>query len=302
MVDHQIVIIHQEKVEGRSNLSNFLGDQWVKWETCLRWVCFADEASLPQELPDNVDIYRGRDAYRFCLRIACGLNSPIVGETEVFGQFKALFRDFGYANYKYGSELRSFVESTISDAKSIRHRFLGGLGSQSYGSLARRQLKGYDEVNIIGAGALAQDVLPWLVKNAEKLQIICRSPEKGKKLLGKVQQREKVEVVDLYSEQEVELKEAVLIAAPLSASDIQEQLNLRNVEKIIDLRSDSLSDPIDAGAEVIALQDFFREIENTRSILAKRVEASENEIETMIAKRFAVEASRASGEQDHLWI
>ena len=70
------------------------------------------------------------EAYRLLLEILCGLRSPMVGETQVMGQFKAflasLDREHAWVN-RVGQRL-------LTDARDVRTRHLQGLGSRSYGS------------------------------------------------------------------------------------------------------------------------------------------------------------------------
>lgn len=61
-------------------------------ESCARqvWVCKTNEVEdFPQD--DNSQFLIGWDAYRFLLRLACGLDSPNRGETNVKGE---IFRDW----------------------------------------------------------------------------------------------------------------------------------------------------------------------------------------------------------------
>lgn len=64
--------------------------------TCLRKIFFCEEVDLHQYLdalkPED-QILRGEKAISLLLEILCGLHSPIVGETQVFGQFKQFIDD-----------------------------------------------------------------------------------------------------------------------------------------------------------------------------------------------------------------
>ena len=57
--------------------------------TCLREVAFADDVmALSNAGDEGLRLVEG-EAYRMVLEILCGLQSPMIGETQVMGQFKA---------------------------------------------------------------------------------------------------------------------------------------------------------------------------------------------------------------------
>lgn len=62
------------------------------WKTCLRQVAFLQDAEDVPELESEDEVLRGDAALRFLVEVLSGLHSPILGETEVFGQFR-LFAD-----------------------------------------------------------------------------------------------------------------------------------------------------------------------------------------------------------------
>src|SRR4051794_20418867 len=132
------------------------------WRTCLREVAFADDADdLPQGANEaesaGTHLLEG-DAYRLLLEILCGLQSPMIGETQVMGQFKtflsSLDRNQAWLN-KLGQRL-------LADARDVRTEFLQGLGSRSYGSAVRRYINDCCHTAVIGTGKLANEVLPFL--------------------------------------------------------------------------------------------------------------------------------------------
>src|SRR4249919_3352688 len=127
----------------------------LEWQTCLRRILFLNgldnhaliEAAQKGELAtQTVEIFRGQEAYRFLLEVVCGLNSPIVGETAVMGQFKEFLLQAKFPRTPWGNFLRDLCTNLLIDAKRIRHTHLQGLGSQSYGSLVRQNVKGMPAV------------------------------------------------------------------------------------------------------------------------------------------------------------
>ncbi|MGK5082253.1 NAD(P)-binding domain-containing protein [Bdellovibrionota bacterium FG-1] len=143
-------------------------------DSCQRWVWVCSKAQLAQADIGNVQglrIFAGVEAYTFLLRVATGLESQILGETDIFGQLKEAWR-----RNPGSSELGVFMQRVFEDTKDIRSRYLQNLGGASYGSLVRMILgerKG--PTLLIGAGQLAQSVAPYLMD--QELWISNRNPE-----------------------------------------------------------------------------------------------------------------------------
>lgn len=128
------------------------------------WTIATCQRTLAVGLGPTAHAERGEAAYRVLLEIVTGLRSPVVGETNVAGQFRASWRAFA-DDPRTGSAARALapiVDSLFADAASIRQRWLHGIGGSSYGTLARKLLKPRrgEQVLIVGTGALAASVLP----------------------------------------------------------------------------------------------------------------------------------------------
>lgn len=144
-------------------------------ETCQRWlwVGIIDEDQpvdfkVINEL--SASFFLGEQAYAQILEVTCGLRSELVGETEVFGQFKEAWAKQEVENTQLFNQLNSCMQKIFEDTKEIRSRFLSDLGSVSYGSVVRKVLQEFGKtessVLIVGAGKVAQSVAPWLGKFA----------------------------------------------------------------------------------------------------------------------------------------
>jgi glutamyl-tRNA reductase len=140
-------------------------------DTCQRRVAMVSGRdaldSARRHFPDDgaLEHFEGPDAYAFLLRFACGLESKLVAETEIFGQIKQAWRDYSAHAGPLSKALSPWIQHLFHDAKEVRAQYLRGLGSLSYGSQVRRLLG--DEINsgptlLLGAGQLAQAVAPWL--------------------------------------------------------------------------------------------------------------------------------------------
>ncbi len=177
--------------------------------TCQRIVvlgCLAETVqSLRAQLPAGVhcELHEGAAAYELLLRLACGLESRLAGETEVFGQFKQCWLDFSARRSELASHVSGLMQTLFRDVKEIRSRYLTGTGSASYGSLVRRVLAapaslaamGSDNapVLLVGAGQLAQSVAPWL--KGSELWIWNRSAERAEALAAELRRRDEQRVV-----------------------------------------------------------------------------------------------------------
>jgi glutamyl-tRNA reductase len=164
--------------------------------TCQRLVVVCiGRANRDQLLPLlgdwHAEYYEGPHAYAFLLRLACGLESKLTGETEVFGQLKQAWATFAERGSEQAQQLAGYMQSLFRDVKDVRSRFLSNLGSASYGSLVRRLLDQPGErgpVLLVGAGQLAEAVAPWL--RGTELWIWSRRHERADALAGALRSRD----------------------------------------------------------------------------------------------------------------
>ncbi len=175
-------------------------------DTCQRRVavvCGAEAlAAARAEFPADgaLEHLAGADAYAFLVRFACGLESKLVAETEIFGQIKDAWRLFWERGSPLARQLSPWVQLLFQDAKAVRAQFLGKLGSASYGSQVRRLLGAQADAGptlLIGAGQLAQSVAPWLT--GSQLWLCNRTAERAHELareLGKRDAARPVRVIE----------------------------------------------------------------------------------------------------------
>ena len=230
------------------------------WKTCLRQIALTSTDTydtLATYLTPEDQVYEGAEAYRFLLQVVCGLHSPLIGETEVSGQFKNAVTAFLYPATPWGSQMRKLFQVLFEDAKRVRQHHLVDLGSQSYGSVIRREMKDVHDIHIIGAGHLVQEMLPWISKDTSKdggrVHIHCRNPEKARELLSsQINGVPSIEVHGLNDGEGLLVNaQALIIAAPVTAEwtlDWLErggaQLGSGQMSLIADTRGDSSEDSI----------------------------------------------------------
>src|SRR4029079_3255285 len=114
----------------------------LQWQTCLRRIVFLHRSELEPRISSRLEIYSGRKAYQILLEVICGLHSPLVGENAVMGQFRKFPTSAVFPETTWGRFLRDLTTDLLVDARQVRHHHLQNLGSQSYGSLIRKHLKG----------------------------------------------------------------------------------------------------------------------------------------------------------------
>jgi len=109
------------------------------------------------------------DVFLHLCRIAAGLDSPTVGETEVLSQFRqavALSQDSAHG-------LGRVLEAAVGIAREAR-RHLGEASNGSLGAVAARIAAADERVAIMGAGAMARSAARLL--SGRELSIFARRP------------------------------------------------------------------------------------------------------------------------------
>lgn len=136
--------------------------------------------SFFEDVP-GLELFKGVDAYRFLLRVATGLESQILGETDIFGQLKAAWKNKKATALDVGVSF--WLQKIFEDTKEVRARHLERVGGASYGSLVRKyfenQLGGV--TLLVGAGALGASIAPYLLEG-ENLLVANRNIEKAQAL------------------------------------------------------------------------------------------------------------------------
>lgn len=288
MLDHLVVLHHPSNS----------GEQWpvaingLEWQTCLRRIVLlhrAERSSLIPNLTEVSETYEGPAAYNFLLEVICGLRSPLIAETAVMGQFKEFCATARFPMNEWGAFLRHMTSDLLVDAKRVRSRHLEGLGTQSYGGLVRRHLKRIPSVVVLGAGQLADEILPWIVGKTE-VTVCARNPESARTLIEKFPQI-RLTHFNLASAIEEQRETAVIIAAPLKAIEVEKWVQAQSTRfvKVIDLRGEAETDPMRSFPSIIRLSEMFAALNNERPKLGARVAAARDEI-TKAAQRLIEQA------------
>ncbi|MEN0059055.1 MAG: hypothetical protein AAGB31_09485 [Bdellovibrio sp.] len=259
-----ILLVHRKS---NRNFSESLRDTAI-WKTCLRKILFCSEYDFHtyQDLfaPED-SVLRGEEALVLLLEILCGLHSPIIGETEVFGQFKNFVEERKQNHDPLFADHQKWLQFIMTEVKKTRADHLVGLGSQGYGSLLRKYTKNIDTVTLCGSGHLLQEILPWMA-HKKNMQVLCRQPDKLQNFSEKYSNLS----VTTYDGSYIH-GEALVIAAPLADSRILELLHRQETRPLFvyDLRGEdnNLASLINSQfpyIQLMSLQQFFAEIEETK--------------------------------------
>jgi len=232
----------------------------VVWRTCLREIAFVADGS---PVPVTVNAFQNEAAYAHLLEVICGLGSPIIGETEVMCQFKA----FAAGLTAEHTTLKDMSERLLADARTVRARYLTGLGSRSYGSAVRRHIKDFGRVSLVGTGMLAQEILPFVLGDGRAVDLWGRRESIDWNSTGATYRR-----FDFSDGLRFEGRSAMIVAAPVSATQIAKlQQHYVDAGRLIDLRGEARTDPPPASLSLITLDDLFAEMQTAAEATERKV-------------------------------
>jgi glutamyl-tRNA reductase len=155
------------------------GEEVFLLSTCLRLevVTPADRSSLERilkivfdQVPASVGgvIRAGAEQIHHLFRVAAGVESPVLGEPEVLGQFRTAL-DIGRREQAIGGLFERLLGESVGAGRAARRMLPGS----PYGSLARvaaQLARASDEVAVFGAGSMARAVVQALAE----LPATCR--------------------------------------------------------------------------------------------------------------------------------
>ncbi len=151
--------------------------------------CMSCIVDKPLQGGAELYIYQGADAVRHLLSVASGLDSMVLGETEITGQVKNAYEKARVIGHT-GRRLNRLFQKALETAKEIRSGTAIGKGAASVGSVAIQHaqkvfgasLEGR-RVMVIGAGDMAEKCLRHLVKRgAASIVVVNRSLDKAEVL------------------------------------------------------------------------------------------------------------------------
>lgn len=170
-------------------LENSVND-YVLLETCNRAELYCNGIGITPL--DGFVFESGERAFRHLLRVACGLESFVIGETEILSQLRdayQLAKQEGHCS----SELGAYLEAAIRIGRRVRYLTGISRGKVSIVSLALDYVQdlldglGGKRVLVIGAGDIGSKVARALkCKNVEKILVANRRYERAVELAREI--------------------------------------------------------------------------------------------------------------------
>ena len=149
-----------------------------------------DDRELGDGFAESLFTMDDEDAIRHIFRVACGLDSMVLGEPQILGQLKDAFRYAQQAD-SLGSDLSRLFQHTFAVAKKIRTDTEIGASPVSVASaavnLAQQFFAGFKKHTalLVGAGVTIELVAKHLVsREIGRLFIANRSIERAQDLAG----------------------------------------------------------------------------------------------------------------------
>ncbi len=272
--------------------------QWALFETCQRKVFISMVSHTPR--PDNLkgEVLRGEAAYSLLLNIVCGLQSKVVGETEVLGQFKIFANSEPADQPIWFKQFRRVAQDILVDAKEIRSVYLHSVGHRSYGALTASHLKNCESTAIIGGGQLARKALPYLNDRGQKLCLFLRDPSRAAQIPARMLKN--VNVKSLGEQGDLSGVKGMVVAAPMSSRAIASWMKSCNFtpDMVVDLRDQNAHERLSVSGKLITLDDLFANIETVSEAFEERIRAAKNRISHLARERSFVRHYRPFGWED----
>lgn len=152
------------------------------------WFC-RQTANPREEIESALYIYRDEEAVAHIMRVACGLDSMIIGEPQILGQMKEAYSESCTAG-TVGALFHRLFQQVFTAAKEIRTTTAVGACPVSVASSAvhfvRQKIADINNANIvlIGAGDTTELMMRYLKPYIGKpLTLVNRSLEKASQLI-----------------------------------------------------------------------------------------------------------------------
>src|SRR5438128_9155493 len=233
----------------------------------------------PRDLDPHIYLYEGAAAVRHLLRVTAGLDSMVLGETEITGQIKNAYEIARNAGLT-GRVLNRLFQRAFQATKEIRTRTGIGRGTVSIKSTAVELIGRTDlsqqSIMVLGAGAMAENCVRLLVKKgAKSIFISNRSFDRALDLAMRCGGEAVCFGYCLFEMRDVD----VVIAATSSAETLLGRDDVENLMKarrnrpllLIDLSVPRNIDPAVGGLENVALYN----IDDLESLARDGVQARE---------------------------
>src|SRR5947207_14404129 len=236
----------------------------------------------PRDLDPHIYLYQGASAVRHLVRVTAGLDSMVLGETEITGQIKNAYEIARNAGLT-GRVLNRLFQRAFQATKEIRTRTGIGRGTVSIKSTAVELIGRTDlsrqSIMVLGAGAMAENCVRLLLKKgAQSIFISNRSFDRALNLATRCGGEAVCFGYCLFEMRDVD----VVVAATSSAETLLGRDDVENLMKargqrpllFIDLSVPRNIDPAVTGLDHVALYN----IDDLEGLARRGVEAREGEL------------------------
>lgn len=231
-------------------------------------------------------VYQGEAAARHAYRVVSGLDSMVVGETQIVGQFKDAERIAREAG-TLGTLLNGVFQRAFSVAKEVRTQTKIGASSVSMAAaavrLAERIFPSISDCNVlfIGAGEMIElCATHFAAQNPKKITIANRTLERGEKLAQKFN-GEAILLTDLpnrMAEFDVVVTSTAASLPIVGKGMVERALKLRRHRPIFMV---DLAVPRDVESEVAELNDVYLfTVDDLAEVVRQGVESRSLEVES----------------------
>ena len=239
----------------------------------------------PSDLDGYVYIHEDGDAVRHLIQVAAGLDSMVLGETEITGQIKNAYKIARMAGLT-GRVLNRLFQKAFQATKEIRTRTGIGRGTVSIKSTAVDVIGSNNDFSqqsiiVLGAGQMAESCVRALVKKgAKSIFISSRSFDRALDLATRCGGEAVCFGYCLFEMRDVD----VVIAATSSAETLLGRDDVENLMKarrnrpllLIDLSVPRNIDPAVGGLENVALHN----IDDLEALARQNVQTRRRELAT----------------------
>jgi glutamyl-tRNA reductase len=230
-------------------------------------------------------VKEGAEAAKHLFAVASGLDSLVIGETEITGQVKTAYqaaKDAGLV----GKKMNRLFQTALSVVKAIRTDTAIGRGATSVGSVAVELAEkvfdadlGEKTVMILGAGKMGEACVKHLAKRGAKTVLVSnRSFERAEKLAAEFGGRA-VRIEDSAAA----MTEADILVSSTGSPDIV--LKREDVAKILPARGNrplvlvDIAVPRDIDPAVAELQNvYLYDIDDLEAVVRENTKNREQEL------------------------
>jgi glutamyl-tRNA reductase len=248
-----------------------------------RWrpeVLFADPAAA-----ETLYHHEDADAVRHLLSVTSGMDSMVVGETEINGQIKQAYQAAQQAKLT-GRVTNRLFQKAFETAKDIRTRTSIGRGAASVGSVAvelAEKVFGGDlsqqTVLIVGAGKMGEACVRHLLKKGAAQVIVAnRSLEKAAALAKEFGGRAVAldELVAAVAEADIVVSSTGSPQTVLDRSQVAAAMSGRRSRPLVLI---DIAVPRDIGRDVASLPNvFLHDIDDLQAIVRENLRHREQEL------------------------